>query len=167
MLYRHESCRDLVCHDGCNHQKGCNQVARIMQTKFADRFAVGVIDADKRQPGYVAEFHEIAASSHLKLLRHNIRPHFLILVFPAADGFILSCARNAEVDMSQFGLSTKLKEFTAQTKNVMSNKDPRFKQLFRTMEDCCEMKLLKSLLKYLTDATYRSNDDELAAIFAC
>ena len=156
----------LVCHDGCNHQKGCNQVARIMQTKFTDRFAVGVIDADKRQPGYVTEFREIAASDHLKLLRHNTRPHFIILVSPAADGFILSCASNAEVDMTQYGLSPKLKEFTVQTKNVMSNKDSRFKQLFRTMEDCGEMKLMKSLLAYLTASTYRSNDDELAAIFA-
>lgn len=24
----------LVCKDGCNHQKGCNQVAKIMQEKF-------------------------------------------------------------------------------------------------------------------------------------
>lgn len=155
----------LVCHDGCNHQKGCNHVARIMQTKFAGRFAVGVIDADKRQPGYVAEFHEIATSEHLKLLRHNNRPHFIILISPAADGFILSCASNAEVDITQYGLSPKLKEFTAQTKNVMSNKNPRFKQLFRSLEDSGEIKLMKILLAYLSATTYQSKDSELVAIF--
>lgn len=26
----------LVCTYGCNHQKGCNQVAKVMQEKFAD-----------------------------------------------------------------------------------------------------------------------------------
>ncbi len=46
----------LSCRDGCNHQKGCNQVAKIMKEKFADRFAVGIIDADKRTPGYLREF---------------------------------------------------------------------------------------------------------------
>lgn len=54
----------LVCQGGCNHQKGCNQVAKIMQEKFADRFAVGIIDADKRRPGYLTEFREIASSKH-------------------------------------------------------------------------------------------------------
>lgn len=155
----------LVCHGGCNHQKVCNQVARTMMTKFADRFAVGIIDADKRQPSYVTEFRVVASSSHLKLLRHFDRPHFIILVSPAADGFILSCAKGARVDLQQYGLSPILKEFTTQTKNVMSNKDPRFKELFMAMEDSGEMKLMKSLLAYLTATTYRSKDEELAAIF--
>ncbi len=70
----------LVCTAGCNHQKGCNQVAKIMQKKFADRFAVGIIDADKRRPSYFSEFREIASSEHLKLFRHPNRPHFIILV---------------------------------------------------------------------------------------
>lgn len=26
----------LVCPAGCNHQKGCNQVAKVMQEKFAN-----------------------------------------------------------------------------------------------------------------------------------
>ena len=47
----------LVCKAGCNHQKGCNQVAKVMQEKFADRFAVGIIDADKRKPSYLNSFN--------------------------------------------------------------------------------------------------------------
>lgn len=34
----------LVCPGGCNHQKGCNQVAKVMQDKFANRLAIGIID---------------------------------------------------------------------------------------------------------------------------
>ena len=52
----------LVCSGGCNHQKGCNQVAKVMKEKFANRFAVGMIDADKRRPGYLNEFRKIATS---------------------------------------------------------------------------------------------------------
>jgi hypothetical protein len=155
----------LVCHGGCNHQKGCNHVTGIMQTKFADRFAVGIIDADKRRPQYVNEFKEVAATQHIQLLRHPQKQHFIILLHPAADGFILACAADAGIDMSHFNLSPNLKEFTAQTKNVMSDKDFRFKQLFRAMENSGEMKLLKSVLSYLVTHTYQSSNTDLASLF--
>lgn len=155
----------LVCTGGCNHQKGCNQVAKVMQEKFADRFAVGIIDADKRRPGYLSEFCEIASSEHIKLFRHPVRSHFIILVHPAADGFILSCAEVANVNMDDYGLSSKLKEFTAQTKNVMSNKDPRFKRLFKSMENVGEIRLMKSVIAYLVDKTYEASNDDLKQYF--
>jgi len=155
----------LVCTAGCNHQKGCNQVARVMQRKFSDRFAVGIIDADKRKPSYLDEFLKIASSEHITLFRHSNRPHFMILVHPAADGFILSCAEVAEINMMDYGLSPILKEFTAQTKNVLSNKDSRFKRLFKAMGNCGEIKLMKSLVSYLVDTTYEASDDKIVAIF--
>lgn len=155
----------LVCVGGCNHQKGCNQVAKVMREKFADRFAVGIIDADKRKPSYLDEFSEVAASKHIRLLRHHNHPHFIILVYPAADGFILSCAEAAKVRMDDYGLSPVLKTFTAQTKNVMSNKDIRFKRLFKAMEDVGEMKMMKALISYLVNTTYNASDHEILAIF--
>lgn len=155
----------LACPGGCNHQKGCNQVAKVMREKFADRFAVGIIDADKRRPGYLSEFREIACSEHLKVFRHPVRSHFIILVHPAADGFILSCAESAQVNMMDYELSPVLKEFTAQTKNVMSNKDVRFKLLFKSMKDIGEMKLLKTVLTYLVSTTYNADEDKVASFF--
>lgn len=155
----------LACPGGCNHQKGCNQVAKVMREKFADRFAVGIIDADKRRPGYLSEFREIASSEHLKVFRHPVRSHFIILVHPAADGFILSCAESAQVNMMDYELSPVLKEFTAQTKNVMSNKDVRFKLLFKSMKDVGEMKLLKTVLTYLVSTTYNADEDKIASFF--
>lgn len=155
----------LVCYGGCNHQKGCNQVAKVMQEKYANRFAVGIIDADKRRPGYLNEFSEICSSKHIKLFRHSVRCHFIILIHPAADGFILSCAENAQIQMKDYGLSPILKEFTSQTKNVMSNKDYRFKRLFKSIEDVDEMKLLKELLDYLVNKTYMVSNIGAISIF--
>ncbi|MDE6522511.1 MAG: hypothetical protein K2L17_06820 [Muribaculaceae bacterium] len=155
----------LACHSGCNHQKGCNQVAKVMQEKYADRFAVGIIDADKRRPGYLNEFSEICSSTHIKLLRHSVRCHYIILIYPAADGFILSCAKTAEINLTDYNLSPILKEFTAQTKNVMSNKDFRFKRLFKSMEDMGEMKLMQELLIYLVNNPYRVSNVHLISIF--
>lgn len=155
----------LVCPGGCNHQKGCNQVAGVMQKKFADRFAIGIIDADKRRPGYLNEFREVASSEHLRLLRHYGRPHFIILVSPAIDGFILSCAKAAQVNMTDYELSPVLKEFTAQTKNVMSNKDVRFKRLFKSMKGLGEMKLFDLLITSLVANPYKISDNEILSIF--
>ena len=155
----------LVCTYGCNHQKGCNQVAKVMQEKFADRFAVGIIDADKRKPGYLKEFNEIASSDHLKLFRHSNRQHFLILVHPPIDGFILSCAKVGNVNMADYGLSPILKDFTIQTKNVLSNKDIRFKRLFKAMEHVAEIRIMKSIISYLVSATYNASNTELIKIF--
>lgn len=155
----------LVCNAGCNHQKGCNQVAKVMQEKFADRFAVGIIDADKRRPSYLNTFNEIASSGHIKLFRHSDRPHFMILVHPAIDGFILSCAENGSVDLADYDLSPVLKKFTAQTKNVMSNKDSRFKRLFKSMEHVGEMKLMKNIISYLVSTTYAASDNDLIVMF--
>ena len=67
--------------------------------------------------------------------------------------------------MSDYDLSPVLKVFTGQTKNVMSNKDIRFKQLFRALDDFGEIRLIKSLLSYLVSATYRASDDDISAIF--
>lgn len=155
----------LACPGGCNHQKGCNQVAKVMQEKFANRFAIGIIDADKRRPGYLNEFQELASSEHLKLFRHPIRQHFIILVHPAVDGFILSCAEAGQVDLAEYNLSPVLKEFTAQAKNVMSNKDTRFKRLFKAMKDVGEMKLLESILTYLVSTTYNADNNKLISFF--
>lgn len=155
----------LTCTAGCNHQKGCNNVARIMQDKFADRFAVGMIDADKRRPGYVSEFREIASSQHIQLLQHPVRAHFIIIVHPAADGFILACAEEARINPADYGLPPALKEFTQQTKNVMSNRDSRFKRLFIALKDTGEMNLLKSLLTHLVSSTYNTSTDKLLSLF--
>lgn len=155
----------LSCAGGCNHQKGCNQVAKVMKEKFANRFAVGMIDADKRRPGYLNEFREIASSEHIKLFRHVEHPHFIILVHPAADGFILACAEKTHINVEDYGLPPALKEFTAQTKDVMSNKDVRFKRLFKAMLDAGEMKLMKDVINYLVGKTYDAKDEEVIAIF--
>lgn len=158
-------CETLLHLSNCNHQKGCNQVAAVMQKKFGDRFAVGIMDSDKRKPSYIKEFDEIAESPHLRILGHKQRAHFIILISPASEGFILSCAEEADATTTDFDLPQELDKFKAITKNVMSNKDSRFKNLFLTLEHHGEMKLLKSLLYYLHDNTYRANAKVIKDLF--
>lgn len=68
--------------------------------------------------------------------------------------------------MEDYGLSPVLKEFTAQTKNVMSNKDVRFKRLFKSMKDTGEMKLIRSVLTYIISNPYQVSDKDILNIFS-
>ncbi len=106
---------------GVNHQMGCNGVDNAIKGKFEYSFAVGIIDADKRQPRYLDEFDRIAGSEHLALYKHNSKHHYIMRVSPAMDGFILACAEEVKVDMCEYGLSSDLETFTGETKDV----DPR------------------------------------------
>ena len=67
--------------------------------------------------------------------------------------------------MSDYELSPDLKELTTQTKDVLSNKDARFKSLFKSMNNVGEMKLLRSVLTYFVSTTYNARNDELLALF--
>lgn len=154
----------LVKAQGCNHQKGCNQVCKVMKEKFADRFAVGIIDADKRHPSYLAEFNKIGKRGHLQVLKHPARPHFIILISPAIDQFILDSALEQNVNLENFNLPLDLPSFTRQTKNILSNKDKRFRSLFIALESAPEISILKNLLTYLNHSQYLSTPDAILHI---
>lgn len=154
----------LLKAQGCNHQKGCNQVCKVMKEKFADCFAVGIIDADKRQPSYLAEFNKIGERGHLQVLKHPAKPHFIVLISPAIDQFILDSAKEQNIDLTDFNLPADFQSFTRQTKNVLSNKDKRFRSLFATLELATEISILKNLLSYLNNYQYSSTPDAILHI---
>lgn len=139
---------------GVNHQKGCNVVGKVMKEKFSDRFAVGIIDADKRPASYSYEFDLIAESKYIKLMKHPQRPHYMIVISPAMDGFVLKCAEEAGLDISRYGFSPTLEGFISQTKTVSSKDDYRFRSLFAELQHHGEACRLKKLLEYLNETRY-------------
>ena len=155
--------------DGVNHQKGCNTVVRVMTTSKAlkDSFALGIVDADKRPLSYVKnECNEIARSRHIVLLKHARCNHYFLQIIPAMDRLILDCAKDAGVDMEDYGLPSGLKAFTEASKQVQSKNDPRFKRLFRELYPVPEMTLLANLLHYLREYKYTADTASLKALFA-
>lgn len=85
---------------GYNHQKGCNNVVKVMKEKLTDKFAVGIVDKDKRQISYVDEFEEITHTDSLYFYKHPDKAHFLIMIAPAVDCFILKCALESNVNIA-------------------------------------------------------------------
>lgn len=154
--------------EGINHQKGCNTVVNTMtkSRNLKDGFALGIIDADKRQPSYVEkECAEIVRTTHISLLKHSTNNHYFLRISPAMDTLILSCAEETDTDLSEYDLPTQLEDFTKITKDVNSKKDARFKKLFKRIQSADEMQSLGHVLKYLRHHKYDADENELKDLF--
>jgi hypothetical protein len=115
---------------GYNHQKGCGTVTKVMKEKFVDRFAVGIIDKDKREVDYLNEFFTITKNDSLLLHKHNNRHHYIIQINPAMERFIMKSADDVGISLANFNLPTNLGSFSKVSKTINTKKDHRFKQLF-------------------------------------
>ena len=156
----------LLDSHGVNHQKGCNAVAKkMMESNLKDQFSIGIIDNDKRQHSYVNEFTEIAHTQHIALLKHRERPHYFIRISPAMDQFILDCANEQGVNLTDYGLPSELEDFTKVTKDVNAKNDYRFKSLFGALKDSKELSRLRSVLNCLNDKQYKCEIAELRRLF--
>lgn len=140
-----------------NHQHCCSKVVGTMKTKYKDVFAIGIIDKDKVELGYISECTKIAQSKHITLLKHNECHQYLITIYPAIDKFTLDCAKEQGIDIEKYGIPNDLKGFTKIAKSTTSAKDARFKSIFKAIKDHTEIKSLESVLKYLCNNQYNSD----------
>ena len=143
-----------------NHQHCCNNVIKALNNK-KDEFAIGIIDKDKRAVAYINDCKEIIKTEHLTLFKHKERNQYLITIFPAADRFIFNIAKEEGVNLSDFDLPTEFEDFLEETKTETSNKDQRFKKLFKDIKNHEEISLLQEVLTYLCENKYQSDVEEI------
>lgn len=148
-----------------NHQHSCSKVVGTMKDKFADSFAIGIIDNDKVEMGYLSQCNLLSQTEHLTLYKHKTRHHYMITIAPAVDMFVLDCAKEQGIAVENFNLPSDLKAFTKVTKQVTSNADSRFKSLFYAIQQNAEINALKQTLLYLNDAMYKADLDVLPSFF--
>jgi hypothetical protein len=146
-----------------NHQKGSGTVAKKMKNFFGDRFALGIIDKDKKELYYLKEFNLVISKYNLELYKHKKKHHYLILINPAIETFILSNAKAAGISISSFDLPETMDEFRKETKLVNSKKDPRFRKLFKELikADLDEITLLITWISYLKKENYNADMEVL------
>lgn len=156
---------EYLLNAAVNHQHSCTKVIGLLKDKFADKFAISIIDKDKVELGYIRECDEVAKTEHLTLLKHKTKPHYLITIHPAIDGFVLDCAEEQEINPEDFGIPSELKAFTKVSKSVTSNTDVRFKTLFAAIKNHTEVQVMKKTLKYLCQNQYRSDVAQLKTFF--
>lgn len=156
---------EYLLQAGVNHQHCCSKVINQLKTTFSDRFAIGIIDKDKVELGYIKECDELATTTHLTLMKHKTQHQYLITIKPAIDRFILDCAKEQGVDTKNFELPSTLRDFTKITKSITSNTDTRFKSLFEAIQENREICNLRNTLQYLCNNTYNANSDEIKDMF--
>lgn len=156
---------EYLLNASVNHQHSCSKVIGQLNTSFADRFAIGIIDKDKVELGYIKECDTVCHTEHLTLLKHKTKSQYLITIAPAIDQFVLDCANEQGVNTMDFGIPSDLKGFTKLSKSVTSNTDKRFKSLFAAIKENHEIEALKNAMLYLNDNQFQSNNKSLIEIF--
>ena len=147
--------KTLLQVDGVNHQYGCSRVLASMNAgRFADSFAIGVIDDDKKKTYNYQDFLELCRSEHL-----------VLFVYKTAEDFLLACANELELNMLEYGLPDTLDELKSVTKDNESDKDPKIKKLVNAVRPSTEMGRLDRTIKYLQDKRYDADVNELIATF--
>ncbi len=119
---------------GYNHQKGCNQVTKAMQSKkLIDDFAVGILDNDKKPPIYIKEFRLLTTRHKVQLHKHQSRCHYLIL-HENIEQWLLDECQQANLLLETYNIPSDIEELKKQTKKTTNKNDNRFKSLFRALK---------------------------------
>ncbi|MDQ6761463.1 MAG: hypothetical protein M3015_02415 [Bacteroidota bacterium] len=149
-----------------NHQHGCFAVSNEMELYgLKDKFALAIIDNDKKRAKYLSKFIEISnIENELKLYKHEERHQYYIEVNPAMEVWILKICKQEGIDiLIEFDLPRELKELKRITKAQASIKDRRFIELFLKLEKSNNRSMLKlkTWIKLLKEKNYTVDINEL------
>ncbi len=146
-----------------NHQKGCGTVAKVMRERFSDRFAVGIIDKDKRRIDYLKEFEEVSHKESLILHKHKTKHHYIIQICPAMERFLLLNAKLCEVSMEDFDLPSDFEKLKDIAKTLRSKNDIRFKRLFKALYESgsSDIQRMSRWITYLKETNYHAEMHKL------
>jgi len=151
-----------VLVDGmCNHKKGCATVCKSLDNEFSERFAIAVIDKDKREPKQVANFSLLMESDGLVVLKHKTRPHFLIEINPAIETFILNAVNELNVSLSDYNIPSDINALKRLTKSVNVKESEVFARLFKDLRNATNFVKLRKIIKYLCEKQYGASAEDL------
>jgi hypothetical protein len=126
----------IITTKGYNHKKGCNTVCKVMQEKFHDCFALGILDNDKSPPKYLAEFALIVEQHQVMLFKHKgPKKHHYLILHPPIESWLIKQAEEHNLALTDYELPTDLKGLRKITKVASSKNDHRFKRLFRDLKN--------------------------------
>jgi hypothetical protein len=120
-------------HPDLQHQYGCNNVSRTMQTKFSDAFAIGIIDNDKHGIAYLKDFTEVKNIGALCLYKHTTRLHWFITISPAIERFLLDTASQSGIFPTDYNIPSDLNGLKAITKSETSKHNPNMRRFFHAL----------------------------------
>ncbi len=152
-----------------NHKHSCYQVEKEMVTgKLKDKFAVGIIDKDKKRIKYLDEFDIIDKVENSLILwahKNDDKHHYFIQIDTALEKWIVNICTKENI--SQEEISFDLEELKKYTKKQSSIKNESLKLLFEQMKSKTEnlsVRRLTAWIKLLTEKNYNVGIKDLANV---
>ena len=115
-----------------NQSEGISVVLNKIEKQFSNRFAVGLIDDDKRKPALFDNYALLKEQYSLQLRQKPESKHFLIVLSPAIEDWLLENARLTGIDPRNFRTRQDLVEVTKNRIKVV--KDQRFRQFLNDLK---------------------------------
>lgn len=118
----------IIVQAKLNHQMGCNQVANKLQREFNESIALGIIDEDKNKGAahpYIKQFELRLSLEGLQLKKHKQKEHYLIVICPEIENWLLNDAKSINLDLTEFNLPSGLKGLKeiSKTQDITRNMD--------------------------------------------
>jgi hypothetical protein len=158
----------VLTERGYNHKHNCFKIESEMKSgALKDKFAVGIIDKDKKQIGYLNQFSIIdEIKDALILWRHNDKQkhHYFIQIRPALERWIMNVCENENIELTIFGLKNELDAIKKETKSASSTNNDKLKSLFAEINkkvNNTSVRKLKNWIKLLKEDTYQADINKL------
>lgn len=111
---------------------GSSVVLPTIEKQFKNRFAIGLIDDDKRKPKAFDQYQTLIKEENNLQLRHKFQSqHFLIVLYPAVEDWLLENVRLTKIDFKNFKTRQDLMRVT---KNKDVAKDQTFKRFLNDLK---------------------------------
>ena len=120
-----------------NHQHGHGNVANKMKFDLYNQIALGIIDQDTikvRKSDYFNEFNTITATDNNLILRkHKTLEHYLIIICPQMEKWLMYNAVSVNVMPEEYNLPQKLTGFIKLCKQKDIDKDTGFTNFIKAL----------------------------------
>lgn len=150
---------------GYNHQRSCFKVESAMK-HLSNKFAVGIIDKDKKQIKYLDQFDVFdSCNEDLILWRHKdkLTHHWIIQICPALERWILRICEDEKISLNEFG-NIPFEGLKYYTKSSERLNNPKLKSLFKELcqrKENISIRKLKGWLTILKEKNYQVDINEL------
>ena len=117
-----------------NHQHGCGDVANEFRGRLNNIAALGIIDEDANKgpsAEYFTDFSVVKQENNLILKKHHQKQHYLILVCPEIEKWLMETAQNVNISPLDYGLPHQLKGFIKITKIKDIDRNEDFKRFIK------------------------------------
>ncbi len=124
---------EMLGYKNPNHTSNIGQVAKKLQDNFTNRTAIGIIDKDKSSiPSYFRAFDLIDSFDYLEFKKHPEKSHYIIMLIPAFEDFILQVADDIDVSIKNYKFNTE-KYFREQCKKQNTRSNQNLKNFLNTI----------------------------------